>query len=176
MPMTYEQEWCADKETLNKVEALRITFDIEVGNSNVKGVMCTNEPECLGIQSSVTSEFIERLTLGMIYYVADKLGAKEDIHVNCATMGVKRNNHPKYHHYSIEACWDNVLCKNTPPYNRSATINVKDSYIYEVEPLQFKEKTVREYISDNLVTITATTQENNNDSRPDNPAVGVSET
>lgn len=111
MPMTYEQEWCADKETLNKVEALRITFDIEVGNSNVKGVMCTNEPECLGIQSSVTSEFIERLTLGMIYYVADKLGAKEDIHVNCATMGVKRNNHPKYHHYSIEACWDNVLCK-----------------------------------------------------------------
>ncbi len=175
MPMTYEQEWCADKETLNKVEALRITFDIEVGNSNVKGVMCTNEPECLGIQSSVTSEFIERLTLGMIYYVADKLDAKGDIHINCATMGVKRNNHSKYHHYSIEACWDNVLCKNTPPYNRSATINVKDSYIYEVEPLQFKE-TVREYIADNLVTITATTQEDNNDSRPDNPAVGVSET
>ena len=173
--VTHEQEWCADKETLNKVEALRITFDIEVGNSNVKGVMCTNEPECLGIQSSVTSEFIERLTLGMIYLVADKLGAKEDIHVNCATMGVKRNNHPKYHHYSIEACWDNVLCKNTPPYNRSATINVKDSYIYEVEPLQFKE-TVREYIADNLVTITATTQEGSNDSKPDNPAVGVSET
>ena len=156
--VTHEQEWYTDIDILNTVEGLRITFDILIGNSNIKGVLCTTEPECIGMQTNVTSERIERFTLGMIYHVADKLDLEGDIHINFATMGVRRNTHSKYNTYSSEVSWDNIVCKNAPEFNRTATININDNYSYEVEALRFKKK-IEKYVDDNLITIVATQYE-----------------
>lgn len=168
----HESEWCTDLETLNKVEGLRITFDILIGNSNIKGVLCTTEPERIGMQTDVTSERIERFTLGMIYHVADKLDIEGDIYINFATMGVRRNTHSKYNTYSSEASWDNVVCKNAPEFNRTATININDNYSYEVEALRFK-KRIEDYVDDNLVTIVATQYEPEPELDPKDIKVGT---
>lgn len=124
------------------------------------------------MQTDVTSERIERFTLGMIYHVADKLDIEGDIYINFATMGVRRNTHSKYNTYSSEASWDNVVCKNAPEFNRTATININDNYSYEVEALRFK-KRIEDYVDDNLVTIVATQYEPEPELDPKDIKVGT---